>query len=674
MKKIIISHSRIVLLIGLLFITMSCEDWLTPQPLSFYTPGEFDPRTIQATVIAAERNLRHSFFGDNAPIVTEFMLSDLHVAGTSDDAAAAINLDAFLIPSNSRLNSGEGVRVEVWWREGYRAIANANTVIAYIDQVNWASEAQRNNILGAALFQRAWRKFNLVHQFGDVPWIGEAISEPRLDFYTYCRWSILRQLRLDLEFAAEWVYVNPPRGHTTRGGAQVLLMKVYMALGYFDKAITLGHTIVANHPLMTERLPGNGSVHAPFQSPGRTNLMHDLHSIAGRESASNREGIMWMVSNPAHGSTQGSSNKNIMRNTVPFWAWVQPVFRIPGHPGVAGVQVGVPSGTRPPAFGGGAWREEDFGPFDQGRRYGRGVARIRPTHHFTHTIWGDGKHYNDMRSPHHTVSDPNSPYYGRRDSWRFPEDLIFNHQNLRYHSNPEIRAWYGQPVQSFGGMSVRDSTRAWFPWPHYKVFVPQPLGNANDWQGGATPWYLYRSAEVYLMLAECYYWLDNLAASAAMLNVVRERAGALPLTAADISIAAILNERARELFMEEQRASEITRIAFTYAKLGDRYGRACSVFGRVYSLTNFSGPGGVGTNYKGEGVNFFFDWVNKVNNWVNNKVIPTGAFTMSVHHVLWPIPDTAIDANTLGRINQNIGYAGEHLRLPPRVLVPVPPQ
>ena len=660
---------------GLLFITLSCSsDWLTPQPLSFYTPENtfVDARGLQSTVIAAERNLRHSFFGDNSPLMTEFMISDLAVSGTTDDANSPMDLDALLLPSWNRLNSGEGVRVEVWWREAYRAVANANTVISRIDYANWNSDEERNNILGAALFQRAWRFFNLVHQFGDVPWIGEEISTPRLDFYTNCRWSILEQLRLDMEFASQWVAVNPPRGHTTRGGAQVLLMKIYMALGMFDEAVTLGHTIVANHPLMTERLPGNGSVHAPFQSPDRTNLMHDLHSIAGKESATNREGIMWMISNPADGTTQGSANMYLMRNTVPFWAWGTRVFNIPGFPNQGGMQLAVPSGTRPPAFGGGTWAEAVLGPFDHNRRYGRGVARIRPTHHFTNTIWEDGRHYEDLRGPFSVVTDPSSPYYGRRDSWRKPYDLIFNNAALRYHSNPDIRQWYGRQVER-GQMTTADSIRAWFPWPHFKTFVPHPLAGANV-NGGPTPWYLYRSAEVYLMLAESYYWLDNLAQAAAMLNVVRTRARALPLTAADINIATILDERARELYLEELRSSEITRIAFTYAKLGDRYGRACSVFGRVYSLTNFSGPGGVGTNYKGEGVNFFFDWINSRNNFFNNKVIPLAAYTLSVHHVLWPIPDNAIDANTLGRINQNIGYPGEHLRLPPRVLIPVRPQ
>ena len=43
-------------------------------------------------------------------------------------------------------------------------------------------------------------------------------------------------------------------------------------------------------------------------------------------------------------------------------------------------------------------------------------------------------------------------------------------------------------------MAVEDTIRCWFSWPHYKLFVPDPL--QTQWQGGETPWYIYRSAEV----------------------------------------------------------------------------------------------------------------------------------------------------------------------------------
>ena len=36
--------------------------------------------------------------------------------------------------------------------------------------------------------------------------------------------------------------------------------------------------------------------------------------------------------------------------------------------------------------------------------------------------------------------------------------------------------------------------------------------------------------------------------------------------------------------------------------------------------------------------------------------ISTGEYLISNHHILWPIPETAIKSNTGGVINQNPGY------------------
>ena len=185
-------------------------------------------------------------------------------------------------------------------------------------------------------------------------------------------------------------------------------------------------------------------------------------------------------------------------------------------------------------------------------------------------------------------------------------------------------------------------------------------------QGGETPWYIYRTAEVYLMIAESYYWKNDLASAAQYINVVRTRAGAEPLAASDVNIGAILDERARELYYEENRKSEITRIAYTFAKTG----KPCEVFGgRVYKLDNFSGPGGIGANVKQDGINFYYDWVTAKSNFYNKGVKHKWAeYKISVHHVLWPVPANAINSNTGGVINQNIGYPGAENNIEARIV------
>ena len=50
--------------------------------------------------------------------------------------------------------------------------------------------------------------------------------------------------------------------------------------------------------------------------------------------------------------------------------------------------------------------------------------------------------------------------------------------------------------------------------------------------------------------------------------------------------------------------------------------------------------------------------MDKHNNFVNNGIFyGPRMYTMSVHHVLFPVPESAITSNTQGVINQNPGYA-----------------
>jgi len=622
MKTLLSKYNKIILLVGIFIFAWGCSDsWLEPKPLSFYTPENtyVDADGFYAAITTCERNMRHEFFGDGSPILTEFILSDMAVEGTTDKAGPQMDLDVALLP-DANLNNTDRTKVGWYWYEGYKGIKYANVVIAQIDNAKYKDEAERNAVLGSAYFHRAYRYYKLTHQFGNVPYLDWEIVEPKYDFYSYDRWSILEKILPELEFAYQWVPEKVDRGRTSKAACGVLLMKVCMALGEFDRAIAVGNEIAAKHPLMTQRFTAN-------QSKPRTNLMHDLHSVEAKLDRSNTEGLMYVVAYP---EIDGSDRIQTMRNGVPFWNSGN--VRTPT--GQSGTSVGIHASETDP------W-------MDLNKSYGRGIGRLRPTSYYTNKVWTE-KERNDLRGIYN------------RDSWRSPEDLQYNHPDLKRDNNP----WYGQNLVKPVAMSVEDTIRCWFSWPHYKLFVPDPL--QNQWAGGETPWYIYRSAEVHLMLAECYYWKDQPAQAAIALNVVRIRAGADPLTAADVNIGAILNERARELYYEENRKSELTRVAYTYAKTG----KPCEVFGgRVYRLDNFSGPGGTGSNVKQEGINFYYDWVMKQSNFYNKGVIHKWAeYKMSVHHVLWPVPANAINTNIRGIINQNIGYPGAEKNVEPLIV------
>lgn len=611
--------SNIVIGSACLILSLSaCSDsWLEPKPLSFYTPENsyVNVEGMYAALVACERNMRHEYFGDAAPIVTEMVQSDICVEGTTDKAGPQMDMDNSLLP-DLNLNSGDRTKVGWYWNEGYKGIKYANVVVSRIDDATYKDEAERNAVLGAAYFQRAYRYFKLTHQFGNVPFLDAELTQPKYDFYTYDRWSILEKMKEELEFAYQWVPDNVDRGRTSKSACGVLLMKVCMALCDFDRAIEVGKEIVAAHPLMTQRFTVN-------QTKPNTNLMHDLHSVEAKLDMTNTEGLMYVVAYP---EVEGSDRIQIMRNAVPLWS--SGSIRTPD--GQTGTSVAIdPDETDP--------------EMDLNKIYGRGIGRARPTNYFQYEIWTE-KEKNDLRSPNN------------HDSWRRMEDLRYNNPALKGTSE-----WYGKHFVKNPAMSVEDTIRCWYMWPHYKTFVPDPL--QTQWAGGETPWYIYRSAEVYLMMGECYYWKDQPAEAAEMLNVVRARAGAEPLTATDINIGEILAERARELYYEENRHIELVRISYTYAKLG----KPCEVLGgRIYKLDNISGPGGTGSNIKEEGYNFFYDWLMAKNNFYNKGVKHKWAeYKISVHHILWPVPAEAINTNYGGVINQNIGYPGAENNITP---------
>lgn len=620
----------IILALATLPMLNSCSDsWLEPKPLSFYSPENtyVDAEGLYVALTACERNMRHEFFGDGAPILTEMYLTDIAIHGKTDESGSLVDLDNEMLPSRTK-NDMKG-KNKWYWEEGFKGIKYANIAISRLDAAKYKDEAERKAVLGAAYFQRAYRYYKLTHQFGDVPYLDREITEPKLDFYTYDRWSILEQCKKDMEFAYQWVPEVQPRGRANKDACGVLLMKLCMATGDFDRAITVGKEIVGRHPLMTERFTGN-------QTKPNTNLMHDLHSVEAKIDMNNTEGIMYVVAHPTTTPLDKDNRIYTMRNAVPYWA--------------KGGAIKTPDGKSGTAI---APDEADKNTeIDNDTQYGRGIGTLRPTNYYQYEIWTE-KEKNDLRGPFN------------HDSWKRMEDLRYNDPGLKKSNNP----YYGQNLIRPVDLSVADSIRCWYMWPHYKVFVPDPT-KTQDFQGGETPWYIYRSAEVYLMLAECYYWKGDMANEAAMLNVVRERAGAEPLNGT-VGIADVLAERARELYYEENRHVELVRISYLYAKTG----KACEALdGRVYKLDNISGPGGIGTNCKDTGVNFYFDWVSAKNNFFNKGVkIPNGEYRMSVHHILWPIPETAITSNTGGVINQNIGYPGAENNLEPLKVEPIDP-
>ncbi len=591
-------------------ISASCSDeWLEPKPLSFYAPENtfVNAEGLDAALVACLRNARHEFYGDGAPEITENVFSDVAVEGTTDKTGPAMDLPAQILP-DANLNSADYNRIGWFWNEGYYRIKYANTVISRIDLPEWSSDEERNNILGKAYFHRARVYYRLTQQFGDVPLLLEEITEPKLDFYSVTRESILRKCKKDLEFAAVWVKPESegvPIGDINKAAVNHLLTKVNLALLEFDDAIASASAVINDgyHSLMKERFGVD-------KDDPTHDVIWDLHQNENKILSENRERIYAFVGSESLTEDGASEKISVMRQTVPFWGGAGKIKTPSGAAGMSDQPGGVSVGG-------------NVVEIDLVTKYGRGIGRCRPTPYFQDDVWEDNP--GDLR---HTF--PN---------WVRMEDLVYNHPKLRVDGD----IYYGENLRKYdagGNILCTDTIRSWFDWPYYKLYVPDPTDVTPD--GGYGNWYCYRIAETYLLRAEAYFWKDDLANAAADINEVRQRANTTTLDPGDVNIGVILDERARELYYEEPRKTEITRIAFILAQSGK-----AAYNGKTYNMSSFSED------------NFWYDRVMEKNIFYKNNIVaPHYTYRAAPWIVLWPIPAATINAN-LGHINQNKGYPGD---------------
>lgn len=600
---------RILFCTFIITVMSNCtKDWLTPKPLSIFTPENafVDVRGVYGALTACDKSLRSEFFQlrDRSGISDEMIYSDVAVEGLSDQASCVQNVYQKVTPS-APLNS-DNCFIGWFWTEGYARIRYANLIISRINKTTFTSEAEKNSVLGYAYFHRAYVYYRLTQQFGDVPFIGREIQEPKLDIQSTKREVILTKIKKDMEFASQWCTDNIDRGKVTKGACLHLLTKINLALGLFDDAITSSSALINGgvYKLMTTPF---GSVPAEegkfFANQGlvRNDVISTLHWCTNKALPANKEVLMVALSRE---DMQESGVKTFtMRVCVPWWSRtaVNQIYTPDGKPGMSD------------------------GPnleFDLVKTIGRGLSRVHGTRYSTSTIWDDP---NDLRH--------------KFPNWINMTDLVYNNPALK-----GVSPWYGKHLQLFDAnhkVLTSDSINTFNSWPHYKLYNPDPT--MPQARGGMYDMYIYRLAETYLLRAEAYCWTDQTALAMADINAVRTRAKCNPYTdASKIDIGTVIDERARELFYEEPRKTELTRIAFIFAKTGK------SFRGKTYSLSTF------GTS------NFWYDQIMAVGDFYNKGVRSnTGQdYVINPFHALWPVPQVSISANSLGVINQNFGYSG----------------
>ncbi len=223
---------------------------------------------------------------------------------------------------------------------------------------------------------------------------------------------------------------------------------------------------------------------------------------------------------------------------------------------------------------------------------GRSQGGNRGTDYFHYQIWDDS---DDMRNSEFNirrqwfVNNPNSKFFGE------VYKTVKGSNGKLYAANPD-----GSP----SSVSV-DTLRVFFPMIR-KVEGEYPAG-ANSGRTSNDKIKM-RLAETYLLRAEAYFHKGALAMAAQDLNVVRARANAYQISSSDVTLDFILDERARELIIEEPRRRTLVRLNKLYERT------------KKYNFRSQS--------------------------------------SIQPHHELWPIPQSFIDANNQVEIPQNPGYPG----------------
>ena len=575
MKKYLYLISKKCLLLAgtLLLMLSSCsEDVLEETPLDFLAPENayITLPGIQQGITGLHFSTRQRwFYGTNQPVITVMRGLGTDIAFHGEDPNSNMFLCNYL--TNVTSENTDYRNIWVW---SYELIQRANVLIEGIsnsDIAIWTSEAQKNAYLAEAMFFRTFAYRILVSFYGDVPLVTEVIKSAKTDFVRTPKAEVYKQMEDDLIFGTTKLPApgaEEAPGRITQGAAWHMLSELYLTEGKYQLAVDAASEVIDgyNYDLMTERFGDRQNV--VF---GTGDVYYDLFAYG---------------------------NQNISINTESIWiVQIEPL--ITGGGGVEGNRTFGPAyfrlGNTPdgkPAFRGEFVNGVYTGYSDT---LGRPVSWVHPTNYTAYDIWRSDWN-NDIRNAKHNI---------KRDFYYDSPGSAYDKQRIN------LLVDYAANYAAGTRDAMRDSCQ--YIYPYWMKFA-DPCHYFTDpaRSGGGThhkDLYAIRLAETLLLRAEAYVELGSTDLAADDINLIRNRANATPVDPADVDLDYILDERARELYGEENRFITLRRMG--------------KLLERVRALNN---------NPKNPGLN------------------------IQDYHVLFPIPQSQIDLNIDAVIQQNPGY------------------
>ena len=605
-----------------------CEDFLDQDPLSFFEPKKTftTEEGVAAVLTSCDKHLRDYYMRDGN-MKTDLLFSDMGVRGKTDDQNMFCNIDATLTPTAMKEDT------QWFWDENYSGIKYANTVISYIDKVEGLDEETKNAYLGRAYFHRSYRYLLLAFQFNNVPLVSKLLEVPKQDFASVKREALLQMITKDMEFAVQWVPEQKDMNNTgqvNKGACRQLLIKCYLATGQFEKAKNEATILINQSGFRLMQEEDNFGTFIPSGEPKTwtvtSNIIWNLHRPENKLTSDNKEVLFGVISRGTGSSFRAYTT---MRQFGPFWNDAKII------------------GPNEKSRAVNNWARNNAkynAKYDYLRVVGRGIAEVRPTYYATHTIWTiDG-----------TMDNGDLRHSSTKGNW-FPMD------SLKY--NDPASPNFGKTFYEASPVCP-DTVRSWFDFPLYKIYLKDASAEANqastNFQGSSSgsisDWYVYRLAETYLLRAEAYFYMGQPGMAARDVNEVRKRAKCERLYPENgtFSIGDIMDERARELYLEEFRHAELSRVSYCLALSGK-----ADEWGNTYDLSTYDKQEGIDRN----GGSYWYQRIIHYNDFYNtgHTINANGmnfSFVINKHNLYWPVPNDAITKNSLRPLAQNFGYDG----------------
>ncbi|PID92022.1 MAG: RagB/SusD family nutrient uptake outer membrane protein [Bacteroidetes bacterium] len=439
----------------------------------------------------------------------------------------------------------------------YELINAANTIIIRVRNpeldlatISKTHEENRNRILAEASVLRAWAYRHLAYLWGDVPIVLDESkgSNIRTDWQRIPVEEVWQLVKSDLLFGEKYLDIEPDvEGKLSRGVAQHYLAELYLVLDQPDSALHWANMCI-NTPDY-ELINGRYGVKADEPGVPFMDMFYDGNS---NRSEGNTEALwVWQYEYEAIGG-----GENIMRR------WHMSRYNDIKIGGVTPLELTVERGGRP-------------------------RARMSLTQ-FAINLYepGDDRGSSFAIRKFFVLKDENENDTGKAD--KLPEGYSFG---------DTIWMDWSEPITS--------STRNRLDWPYSRKW---DWANENDVTAARqfNDQIYLRLGETYLLKAEAQMKLDDLSGAAETMNTLRRRANASEITAADVTLDFILDERSRELALEEHRR-------YTLLRTGK--------------------------------------WLERTARYNTN-----GGALITERDRLFPIPQRVIDANLTSEMSQNPGY------------------